>query len=128
MTMDHCGFQVRNMDDAIRFYTGKLLFQLDFRGVNTEENEEYAFLSLGKARLELIQDLTNEYQIPEIKKPFCPHFCIEIDDMEKAVTELRTKDIRILRGPLKIENEETWVYFADNDNNVLEYIQWFNKK
>ena len=126
--MDHCGFQVRNMDDAIRFYTEKLLFQLDFRGINTEENEEYAFLSLGKARLELIQDLANEYETPEIKKPFCPHFCIEINDMEKAVIELKTKDIRILKGPLKIENEETWVYFADKDNNVLEYIQWFNKK
>ena len=128
MKMDHCGFQVRNMEHAIRFYTEKLLFQLDFRGINTEENEEYVFLSLGKARLELIQDLANEYEIPEIKKPFCPHFCVEVNDMEKAVAQLKAKDIPILRGPLKIENEETWVYFADEDNNVLEYIQWFNKK
>jgi lactoylglutathione lyase len=33
-----------------------------------------------------------------------------------------------VKGPLKIENEETWVYFSDEDNNVLEYIQWYNKK
>ena len=128
MEMDHCGFQVKNMDDAIRFYTDKLLFKLDFRGVNDEEQEEYAFLSLGNARLELIQDLVNKYEPAEIKKPFCPHFCIEIDDMEKAVLDLKAKNIRILRGPLIIENGETWIYFADEDNNVLEYIQWFNKK
>ena len=26
----------------------------------------------------------------------------------------------------EIEGEETWVYFADPDGNVLEYIQWYN--
>jgi hypothetical protein len=35
--------------------------------------------------------------------------------------------VAILRGPLKIEGEETWVYFTDPDHNVLEYIQWFRK-
>ncbi|MEO8416881.1 MAG: VOC family protein [Ginsengibacter sp.] len=126
--MDHCGFQVKNLDIAIKFYTEKLLFKLDYRAINEEEQEEYAFLSLGKARLELIQDLVNEYDIPAIKKPYCPHFCIEIDDMVKALSDLKAMNIRIVKGPLKIENEETWIYFADNDNNVLEFIQWFNKK
>jgi lactoylglutathione lyase len=63
MKMDHCGFQVKDMDKAIRFYTEKLSFTLDFRTINQEEQEEYAFVSLGEARLELIQDLVNEYQI-----------------------------------------------------------------
>lgn len=128
MKMDHCGFQVRNLDSAIKFFTQKLLFQLDYRAINEEEQEEYAFLSLGKARLELIQDLLNEYNIPTIKKPYCPHFCIEIDDMAKAIADLKTMNIRVVKGPLKIDNEETWIYFADEDNNVIEYIQWFNKK
>ncbi|MEP7319841.1 MAG: VOC family protein [Panacibacter sp.] len=126
--MDHCGFQVKNLDLAIKFYTEKLLFKLDYRAINEEEREAYAFLSLGKARLELIQDLVNEYDIPAIKKPYCPHFCIEIDDMAKALSDLIALNIRIVKGPLKIENEETWIYFADEDNNVLEFIQWFNKK
>ena len=126
--MDHCGFQVKNLDIAINFYTRKLSFKLDYRAVNEHEQEEYAFLSLGKARLELIQDLVNAYEIPQIKKPYCPHFCIEIDDMAKALSDLKSMDIKIVRGPLKIENEETWIYFADEDNNLLEYIQWFNKK
>ena len=128
MQMDHCGFQVKNLDASIQFYTEKLQFKLDYRAVNEQEKEEYAFLSLGKARLELIQDLVNEYAIPIIKKPYCPHFCIEIDDMEKALTDLTKMNVKIVKGPLKIENEETWVYFADEDNNLLEYIQWFNKK
>lgn len=128
MKADHCGFQVKNMDKAILFYTEKLGFTLDFRGVNGEEKEEYAFISLGNARIELIRDMINEYELPAIKKPYCPHYCIEIEDMVAAVKELQAKNIRIIKGPLKIEHEETWVYFADEDNNVLEYIQWYNKK
>jgi len=46
MQMDHCGFQVKNLDLAIQFYTEKLLFKLDYRAVNEKEQEEYAFLSL----------------------------------------------------------------------------------
>jgi lactoylglutathione lyase len=126
--MDHCGFQVKDLDAAIKFYTEKLLFRLDYRAVNEKEQEEYAFLSLGKARLELIQDLVNEYEVPAIRKPYCPHFCIEIDNMEKALADLNARNIKIIKGPLLIENEETWVYFSDPDNNVLEFIQWFNKK
>ncbi|GAB3758027.1 VOC family protein [Spirosoma pomorum] len=128
MKADHCGFQVKNMDKAIAFYTDMLGFQLDHRAINQEEQEEYAFLSLGTARLELIQDLVNEYVLPEIKKPFCPHYCLEISDMEASLTDLKTKGIPIVKGPLLIEQEETGVYFADPDNNILEYIQWFNKK
>src|ERR1700755_2975017 len=108
MKTDHCGLQVANMDKALRFYTEKLGFTLDFRAVNQEEQEEYAFISLGEARLELIQDLVNEYQIREIRKPYCPHFCIEVQDMEIALKELNARGVIIVKGPLKIENEETW--------------------
>lgn len=128
MKMDHCGFQIRDMDKAIRFYIEKLSFTLNFRNINQEAQEESAFVSLGEARLELIRDLANEYQIKEITKPYCPHFCIEVKDLEIALNELIAKGVKILKGPLKIENEETWVYFSDEDNNVLEYIQWYNKK
>jgi catechol 2,3-dioxygenase-like lactoylglutathione lyase family enzyme len=91
--------------------------------------EEYVFLALGDLRLELIQDLNRAaYQKPDIKPPYCPHLAIETDNMERAVARLREEGVPIIRGPLAIEGEETWVYFADPDNNVLEYIQWYKKK
>jgi lactoylglutathione lyase len=128
MSADHCGFQVRSLEAAIRFYTEKLGFTLDTQAVNEAEQEAYAFLSRGTARLELIQDLVHEFVRPPIRKPFCPHYCLEVADLEEAVAELRAQDIPIVKGPLRIEQEETWVYFADPDHNILEYIQWFNKK
>jgi lactoylglutathione lyase len=128
MKFDHAALQVQNMDRAIAFYTEKLAFTLNHRAINQEEQEEYAFISAGNVRIELIQDLTNSYTLPILKKPFCPHLCVEVEDLEVAVHGLKAMEISILRGPLKIENEESWVYFADPDHNVLEFIQWYNKK
>ncbi len=124
---DHVAFQVGNMDAAIRFYVEKLGFTLSSRAVNQEEREEFVFVALGDLRLELIQDLSQAaHQKPTIKPPYCPHLAIKTDSMEQAVAHLREKDVPILRGPLVIEDEVTWVYFADPDNNVLEYVQWYN--
>ncbi len=128
MKLDHAALQVKNMDRAIAFYTEKLAFSLNHRAINEEEQEEYAFISAGDVRIELIKDLTNNYEPPRLQKPYCPHLCMEVDDMKAALTGLELMNIKILRGPLTIENEETWVYFSDPDHNVLEYIQWYNKK
>ena len=123
---DHVALQVGNMDVAIRFYVEKLGFALSSRAVNQEEMEEFVFLTLGDLRLELIQDLSQTaHQEPSIKPPYCPHLAIRVDDMERAVAHLREKDVPIIRGPLVIEDEVTWVYFADPDHNVLEYVQWY---
>jgi lactoylglutathione lyase len=128
MSADHCGFQVRSLEAAIRFYTEKLSFTLETQAVNEVEQEAYAFLSRGTALLELIQDLVHEFVLPPLRKPFCPHYCLEVADLEQAVAELRAHKIPIVKGPLRMEQEETWVYFADPDHNILEYIQWFTKK
>lgn len=125
---DHAAFQVSDMDAAIAWYKSTLGFEFLFRGTNYEEKEEYAFLQYGSSRLELIQDLVTPYEKPIIKKPFCPHVCLEVESMAVALKILKDHNLTIVRGPLEIKGEETWVYFADPDHNILEFIQWYNKK
>ena len=125
---DHVAFQVSDIDAAIQFYVERLGFVLASKAVNPEQQEAYAFLALEDLRLELIQDLKAEsYQKPVVKPPYCPHLAMETDDMAGTVARLQQAGVAILRGPLKIEGEETWVYFTDPDNNVLEFIQWFRR-
>jgi lactoylglutathione lyase len=126
---DHVAFQVRDLDDALDFYLTKLGFTLEFRSVNPEEHEAYAFLSLGDVRLELIQNLQDaDFRPPAVAPPYCPHLAIEVDDMAQAVRRLETSGVSVLRGPLRVEGEDTWLYFLDPDNNVLEFIQWLARK
>lgn len=127
MRFDHMAFQVSNLDAAIAFYTEKLGFSLDFNMQNEAEQEVFAFLNLGNVRLELLQDLQHSYTPPPIQHPYCPHLAISIDDMQAAVHNLKTQGIAIIRGPMLIEDKVTWLYFADPDNNVIEYVQWFNE-
>jgi len=128
MKFDHAAFQVSDIKRSIDFYVNKLGFKLLFSEVNKEEQEAFAFLVNGDARIELIQDLAEPYKIPAVKRPYCPHFCLETDDMKQTVKMLKESKINIIRGPLEIKGEETWIYFSDPDNNVLEFIQWYHKK
>ncbi len=128
MSFDHIAFQVSDMDSSISFYTQELGFKFIVRYKDEEEQEEFVLLRYGNADLELVKDLKNEYQKPEIRKPYCPHLAIEVNDMKQAFRSLKENKINIIRGPLKLKDEETWVYFSDPDNNILEYIQWHKKK
>jgi catechol 2,3-dioxygenase-like lactoylglutathione lyase family enzyme len=124
--LDHIALEVSNLDRAIEFYTEKMGFILGSRSTNEEQQEEYCFLNSEGIALELISDLKKSYREKQnIQRPYCPHICFVTDDMEKTIKELRAKNIEIIRGPLEIEGEETWVYFADPDGNVLEYIEWY---
>lgn len=124
---DHCAFQVSNIDNAIDWYVKVLGFEWLFKGDNILENEVYAFLTYGESRLELIQDLSQEFVKPIIRKPFCPHLCLEVDSMQTALEIIKNNGIRIVKGPLEIENKEKWIYFADPDNNILEFIEWYSE-
>lgn len=128
MKLDHAAFQVSDIDKSIDFYVNRLGFKLCSKEVDYNERETFAFLELGDARIELLQDHEGTYEKPVIKKPYCPHFCLEVGDMKQAVKMLKGNNIQIIRGPLEIKGEETWIYFSDPDNNVLEFIQWFHKK
>ena len=124
--LDHIALEVSNLDSAIKFYTEKIGFNLESRAINEEQQEEFCFLKSDDTCLELISDLKKTYgEKKKIQRPYCPHICFVTDDMDKTLKELKTKNIQIIRGPLEIAGEETWIYFADPDGNVLEYIQWY---
>jgi len=123
--LDHIAIEVSKTDVAIDFYTKKLGFRLISRAINKEEQEEYCLLESEGMRIELICDLNKNYEKKSIEKPYCPHICFVTDNMSTTMKELQKNNIRILRGPLAIDGEETWVYFEDPDGNVLEYIQWY---
>jgi lactoylglutathione lyase len=121
---DHLGFQVNDMDASLRFYTAKLGFTLVSREVNPDSGLEFAFLTLGDLSLELLKAAGPAFRPPEIKPPYCPHLAMPTDDMGRAVAKLRQDGVEIIGGPWVHEGVSTWMYFADPDHNILEYIQW----
>jgi lactoylglutathione lyase len=124
--LDHVAIEVSSMDASIDFYTNILDFSFVSRAIDEKENEEYCYLETEGFSLELLCDLNKTVKpLKEISRPYCPHICFATDNMSRTVAELKSKNIKIIHGPLLIEGEATWVYFADPDSNVLEYIQRF---
>ena len=124
MRFDHCAYQVSDIETAVEFYTKKLGFKLLSVDVSEQHRIKYAFLELNGAKIELLEDLNGNFIKPQIKEPFCPHYCIEVEDMNAAVNQLKANDIEIVSGPSACVDGEILVYFKDPDGNVIEYIQW----
>ena len=129
LRFDHFAFEVADLDASIRFYVDRLGFVETWRHRNDEEAEECVFLTAGDVRLELLTRLEKgKFQRREIGRPHCPHLAIAVDDMDAAVANLTEKEVPILRGPLIVEGEVRWLYFADLDNNIIEFVQWLKEK
>ena len=125
--LDHVAFQTADMDRAIDFYQRVLGFKLLSRQVNQAEGEAYTFMQRGELRLELLQNLRAPFAVSVPVPPYCPHLALVSDDMAATLKQLRDSEVELLRGPLEVPGEETWLYFTDPDGNVIEFIQWFHQ-
>lgn len=128
MKFEHSAMQVSNLDAAIEFYTEKLGFRHLSTEVSEQNNIRYAFLDLNGAKIELLEDLKGRFTKPNVSEPYCPHYCIEVENMDAAIRNLNANCIDIVSGPIACAEGEILVYFTDPDNNIFEYIQYLHEE
>lgn len=126
---DHVAFRVSDLEEAIRFYTEQVGLEFLFKQVDEEHHEAFAFLRLSGANLELLQMLDeNNQPLPapkqEVAPPYCPHLAIRVEDWPELLDKLAAGGIAIVKGPLEIPGQVKWLYVADPDGNIIEYVYW----
>lgn len=124
---DHTAFQVSDLNASIAFYTKSLGLRLLFSDEDPAEQEAFAFLELEGGNLELVQKLDVPFVKPTLAPPYCPHLALNTDDINRVLQMIEQHSIKVVKGPLEIPGEEKWIYIADPDNNVIEYIEWVGK-
>ncbi len=129
LKLDHVALRVSDMDAAIAFYTEKIGLELMYDRTDEEHHERFAFLKLEGGNLELLQNLDANNQPvafpkPNVEEPYCPHVAIATKDLSALAMSLEKRGIPLLKGPMEIPASVRWLYVADPDNNILEFVQW----
>ena len=96
--VDHVGIAVKNLDESVKFYES-LGFKATGYEVVAEQKVKVAFLPCGDSELELLESTEPDGPIArfiEKNGPGIQHIAIRVDDLDKALEELKEKGVRLI--------------------------------
>jgi methylmalonyl-CoA/ethylmalonyl-CoA epimerase len=97
--VDHVGVAVKSLDEALKFYTEVLGLSLEGIEVVEDQKVKVAFLPVGDTEIELLESTDTEGPIAkyiEKKGEGMQHIAFRVDDIEKALDEMREKGVRLI--------------------------------
>jgi methylmalonyl-CoA/ethylmalonyl-CoA epimerase len=93
----HLGVAVKNLDEALRLFTGGLPLELthteDYQGVRI------GFIPVGDSSIELLEDVSGSSAVKKFLEKNgegIHHIAFEVEDIGQAVKELKEKGIRLI--------------------------------
>ncbi|NBI07509.1 methylmalonyl-CoA epimerase [Senegalia massiliensis] len=97
--VDHIGIAVKDLEETLKFYTDVL--GMDLQGTETVEEQKVkvAFLPIGDTEMELLESTDKDGPIAkyiEKKGQGVQHIAYRVDDIEKAIEEMKEKGIRMI--------------------------------
>ena len=96
--IDHIGIAVKNIEESIEIYK---LLGFECTGIETvdEQKVKVAFLPCGESELELLEPTADDSPVSkfiENKGEGMHHIAVRVDDIEKALAELKDKGVRLI--------------------------------
>ena len=97
--INHVAVVVEDVEKALSFWSDALGMDLhDVRDVPAEKSK-VAFLPLPGSEVELVQPTSDDSGIAKYlakRGPGMHHICLEVDDIEGMLTQLRSKGVRLI--------------------------------
>ena len=97
--INHVAVVVSDMEKALSFWRDALGIHLhELRDVPAEKSQ-VAFLPLAGAEVELVMPTTDDSGIAKYlakRGPGMHHLCLEVDDIESMMAQLKAKSIRLI--------------------------------
>ncbi|TZE81576.1 methylmalonyl-CoA epimerase [Calorimonas adulescens] len=97
--IDHIGIAVKNLDEVLKFYEDTLGIKCTGTEVIEGQHVKTAFLPLGNSEIELLESTSEDGPIAKfIEKngEGMQHIALRVDDIEKALEEMRDKGVRLI--------------------------------
>ncbi|HLN81092.1 MAG TPA: methylmalonyl-CoA epimerase [Thermoanaerobaculia bacterium] len=96
--LDHIGIAVASIDESLPIYRALGLTETAREAV-ASQGVVTAFLPLGDTRLELLEPVGADSPIAKFlakRGPGIHHVCFAVDDLEKALDDLKTRGFRLV--------------------------------
>jgi len=97
--INHIGIAVNSLEASIPFYRDQLGMELEGSEVVEDQKVKAAFLVVGESRIELLEPTCDESPVAkylEKKGEGIHHIAYEVEDVAKALEEMKEKDVRLI--------------------------------
>ncbi|EOD01129.1 methylmalonyl-CoA epimerase [Caldisalinibacter kiritimatiensis] len=97
--VDHIGIAVKDLEETLKFYKDVLGMELEGTEIVEEQKVKVAFLPIGDTEIELLESTDKEGPIAryiEKRGEGIQHIAYRVDDIEKAIEEMKAKGIRMI--------------------------------
>lgn len=97
--IDHIGIAVKNLDETLKFYENVLGIKCTGTEVVEDQKVKTAFLPIGDTEIELLEATDENSAIAkfiEKRGEGIQHIAYRVDDIEKALEEVKEKGIRLI--------------------------------
>lgn len=123
--VDHVGFNVPDLDQAISFFTEVLGFTLLERAGGLRAGTRVALLDFGGRHIELLQFRPTDQAgpAPSLEDHWGCHLALTIADLDAAVAYLRAQaGVRLVREPDQLRNGRRRVFFLTPWGMTIQLI------
>jgi methylmalonyl-CoA epimerase len=97
--IDHIGIVVNDLKEALRVYQQALGLSLAKIQERPDQAVTIAFLPTGESEIELVQPITSDSGVAkflEKRGEGIHHICLEVDDIEKVLADLRERGLQLI--------------------------------
>jgi methylmalonyl-CoA/ethylmalonyl-CoA epimerase len=99
IAIQHLGVAVESIDDALAFWRDALGLELKEVEVVEDQGVRVAMLPIGESRIELLEATSPETPVGKFmakRGPGIHHLCVEVDDINAKLDELRAHGVRLI--------------------------------
>jgi len=121
--INHIAVAVEDLSKAAEFWKSAMGLELDHIEEVESQKAKVAFFPCGESEIELVQPTDPESgtaRFLQTRGPGIHHLCLEVDDIEKALEELKEKDIRLINEvPVELEGRKMAFIHPKSTGGVL---------
>ena len=121
--INHVAIVVEDIDSALEFWGDQLGLKLDHLEDVPSQGSRIAFLPIGEGEVELVQPTDPETGLAkylEKRGEGMHHLCIEVDDIESMLRDLKEKGVRLINAePLDLPGRRMAFIHPKSANGVL---------